>query len=105
MEDVLDLYAETPDSQRPVVCFDESPVQLIGEVRQPIPAAPGRVERVDYEYRRNGTVNLFVAVDAHRSWRTVSVTERRTAQDYAERLRELVDVDYPDADCIRVVQD
>src|SRR3954469_12137548 len=105
MEDVLDLYAEPPDPARPVVCLDESPVQLIGEVREPIPAAPGRLERVDYEYRRNGTLNLFVAVDAHRSWRKVSVSERRTAQDYAERLRELVDVDYPEAECIRVVQD
>src|SRR5215207_2968189 len=105
MEDVLDLYAEPPDPKYPVVCLDESPVQLIGEVREPIAAAPGRIERVDYEDRRNGTVNLFVAVDAHRPWRKVSVTEQRTAQDYAERLRALVDVDYPDAACIRVVQD
>ena len=66
-------------------------------MREPIPAAPGQVERVDYEYRRNGTVNLFVAVDAHRPWRKVTVTEQRTARDYAKRLRELVDVDYPDA--------
>ena len=88
-----------------MVCLDESPLQLIGEVREPIPAAPGQVERVDYEYRRNGTVNLFVAVDAHRPWRKVTVTEQRTARDYAKRLRELVDVDYPDAGCIRVVQD
>ena len=105
MEDVLDLYAAPPDPTRPVVCLDESPVQLIGEVREPIPASPGQIERVDYEYRRNGTVNLFVAVDAHRPWRKVSVTERRTGQDYAERLRELVDVDFPEAACIRVVQD
>jgi transposase len=105
MEDVLDLYAEPPDPARPVVCLDESPVQLIGEVREPIPASPGQIARVDYEYRRNGTLNLFVAVDAHRPWRKVSVTEQRTAQDYAERLRELVDVDDPDAECIRVVQD
>jgi len=105
MEDVLDLYAELPDPARPLVCLDESPVQLIGEVREPIAAAPGQIERVDYEYRRNGTLNLFVAVDANRPWRKVSVTERRTAQDYAERLRELVDVDFPDAACIRVVQD
>ncbi len=105
MEDVLDLYAEPPDPKYPVVCLDESPVQLIGEVREPIAAAPGQIERVDYEYRRCGTVNLFVAVDAHRPWRKVSVTQKRTAQDYAERLRELVDVDYPDATCIRVVQD
>jgi hypothetical protein len=105
MEDVLDLYAEPLDPARPVVCLDESPLQLIGEVREPIPAAPGQLERVDYEYRRNGTVNLFVAVDAHRPWRKVTVTEQRTARDYAKRLRELVDVDYPDAGCIRVVQD
>jgi transposase len=105
MEDVLDLYAELPDPARPVVCLDESPVQLIGEVRELIAAAPGQIERVDYEYRRCGTVNLFVAVDAHRPWRKVSVTQKRAAQDYAERLRALVDVDYPDAACIRVVQD
>ena len=105
MEDVLDLYAEAPDPQRPVVCFDESPVQLIGEVRQPIPAAPGQLERYDYEYRRNGTVNLFVVFDPHRAWRKVKVTERRTAKDYAHCMRELVDVHYPEAACIRVVQD
>jgi transposase len=75
MEDVLDLYAEIPDLQHPVVCFDESPTQLIGETRQPIPATPGQIERVDYEYRRNGTANLFVFLDAHRSWRKVNVTE------------------------------
>jgi transposase len=105
MEDVLDLYAEPPDPKYPVVCLDESPVQLIGEVREPIAAAPGQIERVDYEDRRCGTVNLFVAVDPHRPWRKVSVTQKRTAQDYAERLRARVDVDYPGATCIRVVQD
>ena len=81
MEDVLDLYAEQPDPKRPVVCFDESPSQLIGEARQPIPAAPGRLERFDYEYRRNGVVNLFVFLDAHRSWRRVKVTGHRTADE------------------------
>src|SRR6516225_2126081 len=105
MEDVLDLYAEAPDSKRPVVCFDESPVQLIGEVRQPIPAEPGRLERYDYEYRRNGTVNLFVCIDVHRPWRNVKVTERRAAQDYAQCMRELVDIHYPDAERIRLVVD
>ncbi len=105
MEDVLDLYAEAPDPKRPVVCFDESPVQLIGEVRQPIPAAPGQLERYDYEYCRNGTVNLFVVLDVHRPWRKIKVTERRAAEDYAQCMRELVDVDYADADYIRVVQD
>ncbi len=93
MEDVLDLYAEQLDPKRPVVCFDESPTQLIGEARQPIPAAPGRLERFDYEYRRNGAVNLFVFVDAHRSWRRVKVTDRRTADDFpeAERIRVVLD--------------
>jgi hypothetical protein len=105
MEDVLDLYAEPPDPKCPVVCLDESPLQLIGETRQPIPAAPGQPARYDYEYRRCGTVNLFVVMDVHRPWRRVTVTERRTAQDYAARLCELVDVDYPDAARIRVVQD
>src|ERR1700688_649117 len=105
MEDVLDLYAETPDPDRPVVCFDESPVQLIGEVREPIPPEPGQLERFDYEYRRNGTVNLFVVLDVHRPWRKVKVTERRAAEDYAQCMRELTDVHYPDAEYIRVVQD
>jgi transposase len=105
MEDVLDLYAEAPDPQRPVVCFDESPTQLIGEVRQPIPAKPGQLERYDCEYRRNGTVNLFVFLDAHRPRRRVKVTDRRTNQDFAECMRELVDIDYPDAPIIRVVMD
>src|SRR6195256_5658063 len=105
MEDVLDLYAEAPDPKRRVVCFDESPVQPIGEVPQPIPAAPGQLERYDYEYRRNGTVNLFVVIDVHRPWRKVKVTERRAAEDYVQRMRELVDVHYPNAEYIRVVQD
>jgi len=83
MEDVLDLYAEAPDPERPLVCFDETPVQLIGEVRQPITAQPGQRERYDYEYRRNGTVNLFVTFDPHRGWRNVKVTDRRAAVDYA----------------------
>jgi DDE superfamily endonuclease/Winged helix-turn helix len=75
------------------------------EVRQPIPAEPGQLERYDCEYRRNGTVNLFVCIDVHRPWRKVKVTERRAAEDYAQCMRELVDVHYPDAACIRVVQD
>jgi hypothetical protein len=105
MEDVLDLYAQAPDLKRPVVCFDESPVQLIGEARQPIPAEPGRLERYDYEYRRNGTVNLFVLLDVHRPWRKVKITERRAAEDYAQCMRDLVDVHYPDAEAVRVLQD
>jgi transposase len=105
MEDVLDLYAETPDPKRPVVCFDESPVQLIGEARQPIPPQPGQIERYDCEYRRNGVANLFVFLDAHRSWRRVKVTQRRAAEDFAQCMRELADIHYPRAERIRVVLD
>ncbi len=105
MEDVLDLYAEAPDPHYPVVCFDESPTQLIGEVRAPIAAALGRPERYDCEYRRNGTANLFVFLDAHVGWRHVKVTEHRTASDFAHCMRDLVDVHYAKADLIRVVLD
>jgi transposase len=105
MEDVLDLYAEVPDANRPVVCFDESPIQLIGEVRTPIPAKPGQLARYDCEYRRNGTANLFVFVDVHRPWRKVKVTESRTAVDFAACMRDLVDVHFPAAERIRVVLD
>jgi len=105
MEDVLDLYAEAPDPKRPVVCFDESPIQLIGEARQPIPAEPGQIERFDCEYRRNGTANLFVFLDVNRPWRKVKVTERRAAEDFAACMRELTDVHYPQAERIRVVLD
>jgi transposase len=105
MEDVLDLYAEPADPKRPVVCFDETPTQLIGEVRKPIPARPGQPERYDYEYKRNGTANLFMFLDAHKPWRHVKVTEQRTAQDFAACMRDLTDVHYPDAALIRVVQD
>ena len=88
-----------------MVCFDESPTQLIGGVRQPIVAAPGRPARHDCECKRNGTVNLFVCLAVHHPWRKVTVTDQRTAQDYAHRMRDLVDIHYPEADLIRVVQD
>ena len=105
MEDVLDLYAEEPDPKRPVICFDESPTQLIGEVRQPIPAEPGQLERYDCEYKRNGTANLFVFLDVHRPWRKVKVTENRAAVDFAACMRDLADVHFPKAERIRVVLD
>jgi hypothetical protein len=105
MEDVLDLYAERPDPKRPVVCFDGRPTQLIGEVRQPIPPAPGQPERCDCEYKRNGTANLFVVLDVHRPWRKVKVTDSRAAVDFAACMRELTDVDFPNAERIRVVLD
>ena len=94
MENVLDLYAEDPAPVEPVVCFDESPVQLIGEVRIPVPASPGQPARIDCEYRRNGTANLFVFLDAHQPWRHVKVTDHRESADFAECMRDLVDVHY-----------
>jgi transposase len=105
MEDLLDLYAEPHDPKRPVVCFDESPIQLIGEVRVPITPKPGKRYRYDSEYKRNGTANLFVMVDANRSWRKVKTTDRRANEDFAVCMRDLVDLDYPDADKVRIVMD
>src|SRR5579872_4182459 len=105
MEDVLDLYAEPFDPQRPVVCFDECPVQLVGETRLPTPAAPGQPRRVDYEYQRNGTANLFMLVQPRAGWREVTVTERRTKCDFAAQMRRLVDEQFPEAARIRVVLD
>lgn len=105
MEDILELYAEEPDPKRPVVCFDETPRQLIGEARVPIPAEPGKPARLDYEYVRNGTANVFMFVDVNRPWRHAKVTDRRTCIDFAECMRDLVDEHYPAAERIRVVLD
>jgi transposase len=105
MEDVLELYTTPPAPGTAVVCVDESPRQLIGEVRESQPAAPGRRARRDYEYHRNGTANVFVAVDAHRPWRQATVTPRRTALDFAEWMRDLVDTHYVAYDRIQVVLD
>lgn len=105
MEDVLDLYAEPADPQRPVLSFDESPTQLIGEAREPQPVSPGAPARVDYEYVRHGTANLFVVLDVHGGWRHVDVTEQRTSKQFAHQMKELVDVHYPRADCLRIVMD
>ena len=105
MEDVLELYAEAPDQQHPVVCFDETPRQLIGESRVPVVAKLGRRARFDYEYVRNGTANVFMFVDVHRPWRHAKVTDRRTCRDFAECMRDLVDLHYPKAERVRVVMD
>jgi hypothetical protein len=104
MEDVLDLYTEPYDPKRPVVCFDEKPVQLVEETRVPRPVAPGRPALYDYEYRRKGTANLFLAVEPLAGWRQVTVTKQRRTRDFAAQMKRLVEV-YPEADCIRVVLD
>lgn len=105
MEDVLDLYALPLDSDYPQVCFDERPVQLLGDVYDPLPAQPGQVRRYDYEYLRNGTANLFVMCQPLVGWREVKVTQRRTKVDFAHCMKDLVDVHFPDAVAIRVVLD
>lgn len=105
MEDVLSLYHEPYDPTRPVVCFDESNKQLIIEKRVPLPVQPGQPARYDYEYQRNGTRNLFMFAAPLRGWRHVRVTQRRTKQDFAHCMKLLVDVYFPEADCIRVVLD
>ena len=91
MEDVLEVYHRPYDERRPLVCLDETNKQLVGEVVEPIPAAPGRPERFDYEYARNGTANLFRVSEPLLGWRAVKVTERRTAADFAEVVRWLVE--------------
>jgi DDE superfamily endonuclease len=105
MEDILDLYAEPYARRYPVVCFDESPYQLVSETRQPLPVAPGRPTRYDYEYRREGTCNLFLFFQPLAGWRHVEVTARRTAQDFAQCMKALVDVHFPKAALISVVLD
>ena len=105
MEEVLDLYAQPYDPQRPQVCFDEKSLQLIAETRLPLPMEAGQPERFDTEYRRNGTRNLFIFFQPLAGWRHIKVTEHRTKLDYAQCMKELVDVHFPHAEVIRVVQD
>lgn len=105
MEDVLDLYAEPYDPSYPQVCFDERPVQLLGDTYAPMPMQKGQVRRYDYEYNREGTANLFMMVAPLSGWRMVKTTQRRTKIDFAHCMQELVDVHFADAKVIRVVLD
>jgi DDE superfamily endonuclease len=105
MEDILEVYHRPYDEKRPLVCLDEASKQLIGETRQPVPAEPGQPERFDYEYERQGTANLFMISEPLLGWRTVQVTERRTAKDLAEVLRWLVEELHEEAEKVVVVMD
>ena len=105
MEDVLDLYAEPYDPARPVVCFDELPVQLVAERRAPLPARPGGPARYDYEYTRAGVANLFVLCEPKRGWRQLTLTAQRCKTDFAQQMRWLVTEGFPTATTIRVVLD
>ena len=104
MEDLLDVYERPPDPQRPVVCMDETSVQLMADTRPPVPAVPGQPAREDYEYVRGGVANLFAAIAPHDGWRSVAVTERRTRTDWAHFMRDVAD-HYPDAERIVLVLD
>ena len=105
MENILDLYERGYNPMEPVVCFDETSKQLIAETRIPLPMQVGQPLRYDYEYERRGTRNLFLFFEPLRNWRHVEVTHHRTQQDFAYQMRWVVDVRYPDADCIHVVLD
>jgi len=105
MEEVLDVYTLPYDPEMPLVCLDETSKQLVSETRTPLPMKPGQPERVDYEYERNGTANLFMLFAPLEGWRHVEVTDRRTAIDYANILKYLSDTLLPNAKKIRLVQD
>jgi len=105
MEHILELYQKPYDSKRPMVCFDEKSFQLLAHITDRLVLKPGRASRQDYEYKRNGTRNLFMFVEPKAGFRHVLVTQRRTKQDFAFAMRYLVDVIYPEAECIDVVMD
>lgn len=101
----MDLYQQPFDESYPVICMDEKPYQLLGETRNPIPMAPGKPERRDGEYVRNGTCSIFIFTEPLAGWRHVTVCERRTRIDWANQIRELLEIHYPDKPKIRLVMD
>ena len=105
MEDVLEVYIQPYDPKRPQVCMDETSKQLLDDVQEPLPMKPGHTERYDYEYKREGAANLFMFVEPLMGKRHVMVTDRRTKKDWAQAIRVLSDVYYPDADVIVIVLD
>ncbi len=102
MEEILDLYEEPYDPNRPVVCFDERPCQMLAEVRESLASKPGKPERVDSEYERRGTAHVLLAFEPLKGRREISVTERRRKQEFAQMMRYLAETVYPDADRIRL---
>ena len=105
MEEVLDVYTRPYDPKRPMVCMDETSKQLIGETRLPLPARRGQLQRYDYEYVRHGVSNLFMLFEPLQARRYVKVTDRRTSQDWAQLMRQLVDEHYPEAEVVTLVLD
>ena len=105
MEDVLELYERPYDPKYPLICFDERPCQLIGDVLVPLPMEPGHPKREGYQYKRNGVCTIFIAFEPLTGKRIVQVRKRRTKKDYALFMKYVADTHYPEADLIRVVQD
>lgn len=105
MEDVLDLYQQPHDPRRPLVAMDEQPVQLVKETRTPLPLEPGQPLRYDYEYERAGTTNNFLFIAPLMGWRKVNVRDTKTRRDWAHEIQELLDVDFPDVDVVRLLCD
>ena len=105
METVLDVYHRAYDPEYPVVCMDETSKQLVAETRLPLPPLPGQPERYDYEYERHGTANIFMFTEPLGGWRRVAVTDRRTKLDWGLQVRELLNVDYPNAKQLTLVVD
>lgn len=105
MEDVLEVYQRPYDPKRPLICLDEGAKQILSEVRAPLPLEPGQPQRVDHEYRREGTCSLFMLFEPLAGQRHVLVRERRTCRDYAQVIRHLCDTLYPDVERLVLVQD
>jgi hypothetical protein len=105
MEEVLDLYAQPYDPQRPLVCMDERPLQLLKETRMPLPTRPGSPAKFDYEYERNGTAVHFLFTEPLRGWRKATVRERKTSKDWAKEIRALLEEDYPEAEKVVLICD
>ena len=105
MEDVLAVYARPYDKNRPVVCMDEKPYQLLGHTREPLPLQPQKPQRVDYEYNRNGTCSIFIFTEPLGSWRNAQAFPQRTKKDWAHRIKWLLDEEYPEAEKVVLVMD
>lgn len=105
MEDVLDVYQQPYDPHCPVICMDEKPYQLLDEAQQPIPMKPAKVEREDNEYLRKGTCSIFIFTEPLAGWRHVNVRERRTRVDWAQEVRELLEIHYHEAPTVKLVMD
>jgi len=105
MEDILDVYQRPYNARMPVVCQDEKPVQLVQDKHEPLPIKPGRLKKVDYEYKREGVANIFIHTEPLAGWRKVNVRKQRTKQDWAHEIKDLLDTYYPEVEKVCLVCD